>query len=76
MELLITFRMLNCRGMYKNIRKHSPEFANKRTAGQASALDASGYMSFDKTGASAAPSVKDEVTSVLHGQEDLIIPHS
>ena len=56
--------------MYKNIRKHSPEFANKRTEGQASALDASGYMSLDKTGASASPSVKGEVTAVLHCQGD------
>lgn len=61
--------------MDKNIRKHSPEFANKRTEGQASVLDASGYMSFDKMGASAAPSVKEEVTSVLHCQKDLKIPH-
>ena len=71
---MITFRTLNSRSMYKSIRKHSPEFADKRTEGQASALHASGYMSFDKTGASAAPSVK-EVTSVLHCQEDLKIPH-
>ena len=74
MELLITFRIFTSRCMYKNIRKHSPEFANKRTEGQASALDTSGYMSFDKTRASASPSVKGEVTGVLHCQGDLKIP--
>lgn len=41
---LFTFRILTSRCVYKNIRKLSPEFANKRTQVQASALDVSGYM--------------------------------
>lgn len=37
-------------------------------------LDANGYTSLDKTGASASPAVKGEVT-VLHCQGDFKIPH-
>ena len=66
MGLLVTFRILTFRGTYKNIREHSPKFVNKRVKPQpwmSAATCLWARLLF--TGASASPSMKGAVTSVL-----------